>query len=73
MKFKKKKVLGTSSPHFKMQAYSSAHTVILSIFMMHINWAFFSVHNDKHIDRVLYYNLFNIGQWDLYVCLFFCI
>lgn len=24
----------------------------------------------KHIDRVLYYYLFNIGQWDLYVCLF---
>lgn len=36
---------------------------------MHMNWAF-SVHNDKHIDRVLYYYLFNIGQWDLYMCLF---
>lgn len=52
-----------------MQADSSAHTVILSILMMHTNWAF-SVHNDKHIDRVLYYYLFNTEQWDLYVCLF---
>lgn len=52
-----------------MQAYSSAHTVLLSILMMHMNWAF-SVHNDKHIDRVLYYYLFNTGQRDLYMCLF---
>lgn len=62
-------MLETFRPHLKMQAYLSAHIVILSILMMHMNWAF-SVHNDKHIDRVLYYYLFNIGQWDLYVCLF---
>lgn len=62
-------MLETFRPHLKMEAYLSAHTVILSILMMHMNWAF-SVHNDKHIDRVLYYYLFNIGQWDLYVCLF---
>lgn len=53
----------------KKQAYLSARTVVLSILTMHTNWAF-PVHNDKHIDRVLYYYLFNIGQRDLYVCLF---
>lgn len=46
----------------------SAYTVILFILMMHINWAF-SVHDDKHIERVLYY-IYSIWDNKAYVCVF---
>lgn len=70
---KKKKRLKKFVDHKEHCRPMCRHTLfILSILMMHINWAF-SVHDDKHNERVLYYYLFNMGQQGICMCVCFCI
>lgn len=45
-------------------------TVILSIFDDAHKFELFSVHDDKHTERVLYYYIFNTGRQGICMCLF---